>query len=372
LVEPMSLAGDLHTMGLVDVLTWVDERRKTGTLELQRRSTRKRVIFREGAVYSSWSNDPREALGQFLIKDGLITEEDLFKALLRQEQQRKLLGAILVSEGTLTPQQLKRALRANAEDSVYDLFLWPDGRFEFQDEGFPRDVLINLELDTKQVIREGNRRMSDWVRISQRFPSSAVTFEAPGGPDRVELEPPLRRIAHLAANGKSLAEISLETRRSEYETGRVLYQLCSDGVLRVLEAGDESTATDVVGAIEELVRLGAQRFAERRYEAALEAYEEVLNLDGLNQQAKKGLIAIAEAYKRDRLIRRVPLEMVPVLRVGSMALAQEKFDAQEGFVLSRINGQWNVQSILKLCPMPEEEALVIFVRLLERKVIELH
>ena len=366
----MSLAGDLHTMGLIDVLNWVDERRKTGTLELQRRSTRKRVIFREGAVYSSWSNDPRETLGQFLIKDGLITEEDLFKALLRQEQQRKLLGSILVSEGTLTPQQLKCALRANAEDSVYDLFLWPDGRFEFQDEGFPRDVLINLELDTKQVIREGNRRVTEWVRISERFPSSAVTFEAPGDPGRIErMEPSLRRMAHLAANGKSLAEISLETRRSEYETGLALYQLCNDGVLTVLQAGDESTATDVVGAIEELVRLGAQRFTERRYEAAIEAYEEALNLDGLNQQAKEGLIAVAEAYKRDRLIRRVPLDLVPVVRVGSMALSKEKFDAQEGFVLSRINGQWNVQSILKLCPMAEEDALLIFARLLERKVI---
>jgi hypothetical protein len=54
-----------------------------------------------------------------------------------------------------------------------------------------------------------------------------------------------------------------------------------------------------------------------------------------------------------------------------VTLSQQKFDHQEGFVLSRINGQWDVRSILKLCPMPEEEALMIFVRLLDRKVIEL-
>jgi hypothetical protein len=40
-------------------------------------------------------------------------------------------------------------------------------------------------------------------------------------------------------------------------------------------------------------------------------------------------------------------------------------------VISRVNGQWDVQSILKLCPMAEEDALLIFSRLLERKVIEL-
>jgi hypothetical protein len=36
-----------------------------------------------------------------------------------------------------------------------------------------------------------------------------------------------------------------------------------------------------------------------------------------------------------------------------------------------VNGQWDVQSILKLCPMGEEEALLIFARLLDRGVIEL-
>ena len=36
-------------------------------------------------------------------------------------------------------------------------------------------------------------------------------------------------------------------------------------------------------------------------------------------------------------------------------------------MLSRVNGQWDVQSILKLCPMAEEDALLIFARLLERE-----
>jgi hypothetical protein len=54
-----------------------------------------------------------------------------------------------------------------------------------------------------------------------------------------------------------------------------------------------------------------------------------------------------------------------------MALSQQHFDPQEGFVLSRINGQWDVRSLLKLVPMPEDEVLLIFSRLLERQVIDL-
>jgi hypothetical protein len=57
--------------------------------------------------------------------------------------------------------------------------------------------------------------------------------------------------------------------------------------------------------------------------------------------------------------------------MGSVDLSRERFDSHEGFVLSRINGQWDVRSILKLCPMSEDEALSIFLRLLDRRVIEL-
>ena len=71
-----------------------------------------------------------------------------------------------------------------------------------------------------------------------------------------------------------------------------------------------------------------------------------------------------------KILSRIPLDKVPVLRMGSVALSRERFDSHEGFVLSRVNGQWDVRSILKLCPMPEDDALNIFLRLLERKVIE--
>ena len=113
------------------------------------------------------------------------------------------------------------------------------------------------------------------------------------------------------------------------------------------------------------------RLKEGRFDAALEAYERVLSLDGLNQAAKKGLLAVAEARQKAKTAKRIPLDKVPGLRLTAMALSQQHFDPQEGFVLSRINGQWDVRSILKLCPMPEDETLLIFSRLLDRQVIEL-
>ena len=117
--------------------------------------------------------------------------------------------------------------------------------------------------------------------------------------------------------------------------------------------------------------LAYQRLEEKRFDAARKAYEEVLALDRLNQNAKKGLIATMEARKQEKNLTSVPRDKVPVLAVDLQALTTQELDPQEGFVLSRVNGDWDVQSILKLCPMGEDTALLIFARLLERQLIRL-
>ncbi|HXK10136.1 MAG TPA: DUF4388 domain-containing protein [Vicinamibacteria bacterium] len=366
----MAFAGDLHTFDLFDLLGWLVGRKKAGVLQVTRRSTKKRLTFRDAAVQWSSSNDPRETIGQALVRDGLITEEALFRALLKQETDKRRLGELLIADGHLTEPQLMKSLRSNAEAQFYDLFLWSDGRFEFDDERPPAPDPSDLKIDLKPLLDEGRYRRELWQKLRTRFPSSEVTFQLIADPVTVT-NPALRQVVDLAAWGKTLAGISLETRRSEYETTLLVAGLCDRGVLAVdrVEAG--APEADPVGIITTLLAGAEMRLKEGRFDSALEAYEKVLSLDGVNQAAKKGLLAVAEGRQRAKVAKRIPLERVPVLRLTAVALAQQQFDPQEGFVLSRINGSWDVRSILKLCPMPEEDVLGIFSRLLDRQVIEL-
>ena len=73
----MSLKGDLRTMPLPDVLQWVATGRKTGTLHVERRSVQKRILLREGAIFSSWSNDPREAVPAICVDYATLTRQNL-------------------------------------------------------------------------------------------------------------------------------------------------------------------------------------------------------------------------------------------------------------------------------------------------------
>jgi Domain of unknown function (DUF4388) len=366
----MSFAGDLHTFDLFDLLGWLMGRKKAGLLQMTRRSTRKRLAFRDGSVQWTSSNDPRETIGQALVRDGLITEEALFRALLKQETDKRRLGELLVAEAQLSEAQLTQTLRDNAEAHLHDLFLWGDGRFEFDDERPSPPEPSDLRIDLKPVLEEGRHRRELWNQLRRRFPSNEITFRLTADPVSVT-NPARRQILDLAVWGKTLAGISLESRRSEYETTLLIAGLCDDGVLVVdrLEAG--APEADPVGIITTLLAAAEMRLEEGRFDAALEAYEKVLALDGLNQAAKKGLLGVATARQKAKTAKRIPLAKVPVLRLTAMALALQRFDPQEGFVLSRINGTWDVRSLLKLCPMPEDDVLHIFSRLLDRGVIEL-
>lgn len=367
----MGLNGNLRTMDLAEILQWVSVGRKTGTLHLGRGSIEKRVVFRGGVIYTSWSNDPRESLGQYLIRHGRLTEEQLFKTMLKQEEQGVPLGSVLIADGLLTEDDLRRLLEQKAEESIYDVFLWTEGRFEFVDGEIQEDVQVCLDLEVTGVVLEGARRVDEWKRIRQVIPSGHTTFRVlpfgrsfPAGTAEAQA-------VDLVADGKTMAEIGLELHRSEFEAAGLMFDLVRRRAVDVEGSAPEEPAGDPVGEIKELLGQAYTNMGQRRYDQAVEAYEAVLARDPLNQHAKKGRRAAQDARARLRATRTVQLDKVPVLSVDLAALTRQDFDPQEGFVLSRVNGQWDVRSILKLCPIPEEEALLIFARLLERNVIEL-
>ena len=353
-------------MALADILQWVSQGRKTGTLHVSGGAVEKRVGFARGAIHSSWSNDPRESLGQFLVRERLVTEEQLFRTLLRQETEGRPLGALLVENGPLQEDDLLRMLTSKAEETIFDLFHWREGHFEFKDGEIDREAPFPVDLDVTTVIMEGIRRIDEWERMREVIPSTESTLRATGQPE----DPIDHEVMLLCAEGKTVTEIAFAGRRSVFETTVMLYEMHGRGLIEVVTSGVTTDSFEAVQRIQRGLELARLAVETGDFDTALHGYEAVLKLDPLNQHAKKGLVISIEGRGRTRSLRLVPRNKVPRLLVSMADLTKEKFDPREGFVLSRVNGEWDVQSILKICPMPEDEAMLIFSRLVERNVIE--
>lgn len=353
-------------MALADILQWVSQGRKTGTLHISRGAVEKRISFSSGAIHSSWSNDPRESLGQFLVRDRLISEEQLFRSLLQQEKEGRLLGALLVENGPLMHHDLIRILTLKAEETIYDLFHWQEGHFEFKDGNIDREVPFPVALDVTSVIMEGIRRIDEWDRMREVIPSTESTLRVVGQPQ----DPIDHEVLLLCSEGKTVTEIAFAIRRTVFDTTTLLYEMHRRGLLEVETEGTSPDSVETVVSILRALDVAGKALERGDFDAALHSFEAVLRLDPLNQHAKKGLVASIEARGRTRSLRLVPKNKVPRLTLTLQELSKEKFDPREGFVLSRINGEWDVQSILKICPMPEDEAMLIFSHLIERGAIE--
>jgi tetratricopeptide (TPR) repeat protein len=368
----MSISGSLATMQLGDLLQWCGTNLKTGTLRLKRGPIEKQLFFKEGRLFSSVSSSPRETLGQFLIRSGHITEEELFKALIEQDRTNQPLGRILVAAEILTEEALEDILRIKTEETIYDCFLWKDGDFSFEDGKLPEHIPVSLPLDLTGVILEGARRTDEWERIHEVFPSRLTTFEVDyqAVEEVKELADEDRRVLELVARGKNLAEISLELHAVEFYAASRLLELYERKLVRVRESPEEIDYEAQVKILRDKLKEGVGLYNSGQYEKALVAFEEALRLDSQNKYARLFVLKIQRILEDLENVADIPLDRVPRLKVTLLELARLDLDPQEGFVLSRVNGEWDVASITKICPMGEQEVLIIFKRLIDQGLIE--
>lgn len=369
----MSISGSLKTMLAGDLLQWCGSNLKTGTLRLRNGPIEKQLFFNGGRLFSSTSNSPRETLGQFLIRSGKITEEELFRALIHQDRHKLPLGQILIKEDLLSENELKDLLRLKTEETIYDCFLWSDGEFIFEDGVLPEDIPVSLPLDLTGVILEGARRTDEWRRIREVFPSRFTSFTVntstvSEAKDRSGED---LRILEWIDQGKNLVEIALEMHAVDFYAASRLLELYQRGLVSVANVPEELPFEQQVEKLHADLREGVVCFNAGEYAEALRFFEAALDIDPHNKHARLFHIQTKRIIDEAEVISQIPLDKVPALKCSMQELGQMTLSPQEGFVLSRVNGQWDVRSILKICPMSETEVISIFKRLLDEGLIEL-
>jgi hypothetical protein len=62
-------------------------------------------------------------------------------------------------------------------------------------------------------------------------------------------------------------------------------------------------------------------------------------------------------------------DAVPRLLMSGDGLTDQQLGPQEAFLLSRINDEWDVTSILSICPFREADSLRMMKLLLDREII---
>lgn len=365
-------------MQLSELLQWLSLGQKTGTLLIEGHGVEKRIYFQNGRINSSSSSDQREYLGHFLVSHGYITEEELKMAMEVQEESNILLGRILVMINAINETDLLRLMRKKAEESIYDIFLWEDGNFEFVDGELPDLKMVPLSLDVTGIIMEGMRRYDDWQRIRLRVSDNQCIPQIVQPLNLDELNEQEKLIVPYVDGERTIEAIALQTHNAEFNVARLVFAGLGDGTMSLVEAQPEEQAVAAAGNPRSTAENDVEMFLERGRaqlkEDPQKAYRMFKVASDLDPSDGRAVEAIREAEREIRVVLQkdgITGDRIPELAIPIQQLTDMTLSPQAGFVLSRVNGTWDVKSIMKISPMKELEVLMIFQRFVKDGIIRL-
>jgi hypothetical protein len=173
----MPLDGSLSTMPVPELLMWISQFQKTGTLEIQSRGDVQKVAFDQGKLIFSSSSDRRGTLGRMLIEKGLVSEEMHEKAFVLRGEKSVAVAKALRDLGALPEAEGIRILGKKAEKDLFDLFERKEGSFHFDEAEMPELDLLPLRIDVSRLLLRITQQMDEKGEFD--FDASGIRLQMP-------------------------------------------------------------------------------------------------------------------------------------------------------------------------------------------------
>jgi hypothetical protein len=274
----MALQGTLKDFGIAEILQLIGQQAKSGVLHLRARDEEIHISMADGSVVRAEHAGRRtkDRLGGMLVRAEVITQEELDYALDVQRRSLRRLGDILAELGFCTKEQLREMTSLQTTETIYRLFHWKSGTYEFVPGEVEWDPETVSPMRAESVLMEGFRQVDEWPMVRKRISSTAMTFErlktlgpaaeapapregedvdaafdALGKPEEssgefASLGKNERRVYELAVPGRTVDKIVDLSRLGEFETCKALLGLVNLGYLKAL--APTRRAAKVVGA----------------------------------------------------------------------------------------------------------------------------
>ena len=209
----MGLEGTLRVFSLNDIFQVLGLQRKSGVLTVEGDEDTVTISFLGGQVISAESaaRGLENRLGSLLVRAGRLSEEQLSRLLEKQKETQQRLGFLLIRERLVTPEDLREALRLQIFRIVFSAFRWTDGRFRFSQEGpIDYDADHMSPVPTESILMEAAQMMDEWPRLEKKIRAADMVFRKPAGVENLD----------LVTSGEGLREGKLVVSKPEAEAWR--------------------------------------------------------------------------------------------------------------------------------------------------------
>jgi uncharacterized protein DUF4388 len=371
----MSVRGSLRTMAVEDLLDWIDRRHLVGSLTVERGPLVRTLEVDAGRAVGARSNDPNEQLGQLLLRTGTVDEKSLGEAFSVRSDTGVSIGKILLMVGGVQEPILRGVLVTKIREAVWDALTWTEGTFLFEPGATPPGSAYEVSVDLGDCLTLTRQRASRWEQIRAIVPGDDAMIWIKDARLAVTAADPLavrssaERILDLARRGLTVGQMILEERGERFATLDRLTALVERSALgverrRAMRPGTGASAAEMAEAARGRASGGDKSGALELVGRALAMAPGDGSLRALYRELERAVFA---ELSRDLLTRfRVPRLLKSRDELESLDLTDT-----ERYLAGRVDGRWDLLSLMRVAPLREVEALLTFKRLADRGIIAL-
>lgn len=367
MLKGMSLRGSLGTMSAEDVLDWVGRRKVSAPITFERRGLVRSVVVEDGEIVWASSNRRDEQLGVILVRSGYVAERALADALEARAETGVPLGKVLLMSGLITEPDLVEILATKIRESVTDVLTWNEGQFDVVPR-VQQQAGVVAQLTMEVCLTVARRRAARMTEIMEILGADDVTFYVPPN-----VAPPATRdgevvdavrVWSLAGDRHTAGDIAAAFSGERYAVYDKLVEMVHASQLVIDRRHRERTNSAV-----ELAAGARGRLRHGDRAGALAMAKQALHQDPSDPEVRKTFGQIERARVAEIAKQLLSRHRVPK-RVKDPTHALGLSDA-EIELAARVDGCWDLLSLIRAANIREAEALLAFAHLAEVGVLEL-
>ncbi len=313
----MGLRGTIEDFKISEIIQLIGQQSKTGILTVWKSNKEVRIFFVNGNVVrvEPDRSERKMLMGEMLITSGKITREQLESALEEQKGTVQYLGEILLKRKLVTKEDIQKIVHTQIYETIYELFQWNEGIFEFETREKSEYLKILPSLSPEQLLLNVSWMVDEWQLIEKTIPTMNVVFEKVPTDRRILLEETdedkgltyNQKIVYDLVDGKrTVQEIVEKSLMGRFDTCNILSELLQLGYIRKAKVEKapiyqriELRSSNFVFHLVSIVLVALSLYFAYRYVGGVYAYKNLYSVDlSLSEETQKRDVVIPMLYER--------------------------------------------------------------------------
>jgi hypothetical protein len=168
---------DLAQTPLPEILVTIHRYKAPGAIDCRRGDETKRIFLDHGRIIFASTNQRTESLGDRLVREGRITQEQYDASLARMKITGKRHGVTLVEMNILTAEDLFVLVRDQIQAIIDSIFGWTTGTIGFTPGRDKNLEFVKVDISVPDAIVRGVRLIPDAKTLVSHVGSKTTFFD---------------------------------------------------------------------------------------------------------------------------------------------------------------------------------------------------